>query len=679
MLSMNSKITLRQMQILIILSAMGTGLMVLPRRVAQYAAQDGWLIVLGVTIVGMVITALIIKAVRVKPQANFVEYTAYALSRPVALILAVVLWIKLVFSAGLIMRFFILITQDVLLPQTPKFIVSGVIIGVCAYAAYMGIEARARIAEVLFMFIVLPILFLFIIALMDIDFTQLQPMFTASPVNILRGTWRLGFMFTGLECLLLIGPYINKQQKIGRTAVTAVAFSGIIITVITVITIAKFGASVVDEPWPVLRMMDLLPLPGAFIERQEALMFSFWIITVFLFVNALIFFGARLLKDITRKQTSHRLIFVAITALAVFFVTLISWEADDVFARLDDIYFTLGIFFLIIFPVFVIMGAYLRNKFAKNRHVSAVIMLLCCSFFFTGCYDRVEIEDRSFVAVLGLDASPEGYALTVKEEVYEALTITEAMYDASKDKNKALSYGQVKILVLGEELLSDAPLLSHAISALILDPAIDRQLHVVTQEDVSDVYDSVDNIDLGNYKLTLQMLKEQLMDNGCVLVPKLPAGAVVVSAAPHTGKDENENPLLLLCEKQLQGFLWLFDNKNKNTVISVKYNDSPIAYKIKKHHAEVVFKPPHVFIDIYVEGYVAEQGDIAVSTITHLIANQINEEITQTASLLQAHVMDAYHWLDKMRKSQYNTFVEVGHRWLTLYPHLIIEPRVFVQ
>ena len=41
MLSINEKISLRQLQALIILSAMGTGVIVLPRRVAEIACSDG--------------------------------------------------------------------------------------------------------------------------------------------------------------------------------------------------------------------------------------------------------------------------------------------------------------------------------------------------------------------------------------------------------------------------------------------------------------------------------------------------------------------------------------------------------------------------------------------------------------------------------------------------------------
>ncbi|MCL2262532.1 MAG: hypothetical protein FWC08_04840, partial [Defluviitaleaceae bacterium] len=68
----NRKITMRQLQILIILSAMGTGVIVLPRRAADFlpqGAQDGWLIAVGLTLIAMAVGALVSTAARAAQKA----------------------------------------------------------------------------------------------------------------------------------------------------------------------------------------------------------------------------------------------------------------------------------------------------------------------------------------------------------------------------------------------------------------------------------------------------------------------------------------------------------------------------------------------------------------------------------------------------------------------------------
>ena len=63
----NVRISMRQLQILIILSAMGTGVLVLPRRAAEFlpeGAQDGWFIAIGLMIIAMLAGALVSAAAR---------------------------------------------------------------------------------------------------------------------------------------------------------------------------------------------------------------------------------------------------------------------------------------------------------------------------------------------------------------------------------------------------------------------------------------------------------------------------------------------------------------------------------------------------------------------------------------------------------------------------------------
>ncbi|MCL2189570.1 MAG: endospore germination permease [Defluviitaleaceae bacterium] len=676
MLSCNDKITLRQLQILLVISAMGTGLIVLPRRVAVYAAQDGWLIVLGLTLIGMGLAALAVRAARVTPNASFIEYTGYALTRPVAYVLGVFLWVKLVFAAGFELRFFLLITKQVLLNNTPLWVVSLVMLVVCAYAAFMGIEARARVAEVLAFLLIMPFVFLLVVALLDINVSNLQPVFTAQPQDLLRGTLRLGFIFTGLECLLLTSPYIPAEKKMGRAVVGAVGFAGVTITVITAITLAKFGTSITNEAWPVLRMMDMLNLPASFIERQEALMFSFWIITVFALVNAFIFFGARLVTDMQAKQKNGvmrpKLTAVLITSIAVFAVSLIPSEAESLYRRLDILFFISGIFFLLILPLLVLASTFLRRRFARWRGVTVLLVIFLITL--SGCYDRVEIEDRTFVVAMALEKNADAYAFTVVTEAEaqttaDGQTLTQATHTLDKGVNKRLHYGQVKLLALGECLLSDAQMLSNALATLAQNPEIDRKLHIIAANECIDLHEKLDNIDAVNFAQQFQSLHTQLQENGCALIPLFPTGAVALKDGAKA---------LTLSEMELQGYLWCFSEKNIDAVVTA-YDVTPVPFIVDKHSAEVTFSQTQAIITVEVAGRAPEATDIPRETIQHLVSAQIANEIVATASALQVKNLDAYHWRDHMRKTHREMYEKNGSRWETLFPHLEIIPNVTVR
>jgi spore germination protein len=744
MLSCNEKITLRQLQILIILSAMGTGLIVLPRRVAEYAGRDGWMIVLGLTVVGMGCAALITAAARVKPGVSFVGYTGFALTRPVAYFFGFLLWVKLVLAAGLELRSFLVITQLVLLKDTPVFIVSLVMLVVCAYAAIKGIETRARVAEVLAFVLVLPFVFLFVIALVGIDWDNLQPVLTTPPERLLSGTLRLGFIFTGLECLLLVAPFITKGKNPTRAAVGAVGVAGLIITAVTVITLAKFGTGIADEPWPVLRMMDMLRLPGSFIGRQEALMFSFWIVTVFMFTNALLFFGGVLLADvfqmkIKRKRFSSRVAGTLITAVFVFAVTCLRLESAEIFERLDGMYYTSGVFFMVVFPLLVLLGGALRKRVGKIKNTGVTsmwvaVLLAVPLVSLTGCYDGIEIENRHFVVAIGVDKAEENdnkksdndnennndsgndidnnnendsdnenessdlftiSALlshnnknnndTENDEEKNikkasAKTITEAKHKLNEEANQRLYYGQAKVIILGQGLLDDADLLKNTLNVFTQNTEINRQIYILTVE--GKAADAMkenlhEKIDTAD-AVNFSLYLEQLHTQ------INQSGCSLIPKHPGSAVAvKNYTAVDTLNADEVRGFLWCLPGENKNKVITARYNGTYIPFTVDKHDVAVSFAKsnpaPQVIIKVTAKGHFAEHSGISEPLAKLLVENEITNEITKTVKKMQDKNADIFHWKEYMQKKQYDLYKSYGYRWECVFSQLEIVPVVTVE
>ena len=539
-MSANEKITMRQLQILIFLGAMGTGVIVLPRRAADLlpdTSQDGWIVALGITVVAMLIGALISCAVTSVARAtkskslSFIESTGTLLSKPIAYIIGAALWAKLVFAAGLEMRVFMEITGEVLLPLTPAPVIGAVMLATCAYAAAMGIETRARVGEVLLAIMVLPFIFLFVFAVIDADFSNIQPVLATEPQRLGISVLRMGFIFTGMETLLLISPFVPKDKPLVRPVVGAIALSGIVITAITAVTIAAFGQGVASEAWPVLRMMDMINLPGSFIERQEALMFSFWLITAFALGNAMLFFGGLLVKDIFSKSLRKKALpkGVLITAIAVFAVSCIPLTREEIYYYLDAMYMTSGLFFLIILPVLLIFASKIctwgQKRIQRVSKSAALFLVLAgATFLLTSCWDRVEIENRAFVVAIGIDKaenndddeSENRYTITLSVPILgedneanssqnnsendgenetppshirqaSGQTITEALKELDAKTDKQLYYGQAKLLVLGTGLLEDSGLVDGVINIFNNMLEIDSRMHVLAAENAAEV------------------------------------------------------------------------------------------------------------------------------------------------------------------------------------------------
>ena len=651
MLSVNEKISLRQLQALIIISAMGTGVIVLPRRVAEYAGSDGWMIALGLTLLAMAIGALVVTAARLRPSSTFIESTGFFLTRPVAFVLGAVLWAKLVLTAGLELRAFLLVVNEVLLTHTPIPLTGAIMLALAAYAAVKGIETRARVAEVLLVLMVLPLAFLLVLALIDTDWSNLQPVLTTPPRTLACGTLRLGFMFAGLECLLLVSPYIHPRKKMCKAVVSALGVAGLVITVITVLTLAKFGRGVIDRPWPVLAMMDMLALPGAFIERQEALVFSFWIVTTFALVNALVFFGGVLIKDcLSRKsQTAAPIetygrachetrdkshpsranrkwqIGVLISAVVVYAVTMIPWDETDIYNRLDFLSLTTGVFFLVVLPIILILASKLRG----SKHLVLLILAGVTLGGLAGCYDKVEIEDRAFVVAIAIDKAEdenERYAVTLSlpaaldggkaedEDEPQHLkkasgkTVTEAINKINADNNTQLYFGQTKLLTLGSDLLKDPELVSGALDAIDRHPQIARQIHIIAAcgkaadilkanppgealpgQYVAAIYRDKRKIGGTSFLMNLELLTTQLKYTNGALIPAMEADDDELNLS-GAAVIKNSRKIGQLNEDELRGYLWCIADGGQGAIVTAEVEKHPIPFAVEMHKANVRFK-----------------------------------------------------------------------------------------
>lgn len=120
-----------------------------------------------------------------------------------------------------------------------------------------------------------------------------------------------------------------------------------------------------------------------------------------------------------------------------------------------------------------LMGVTCKNRKKSLRKTGALLLTLCLLGGLTGCENYVELENRAFVMALGVDlGEEETYRFTYTFPDLEALTGngSSAKYppmtleadslQKSEDKydsmsGKSLDYGQVKVIVLGNEVVAD--------------------------------------------------------------------------------------------------------------------------------------------------------------------------------------------------------------------------------
>ena len=360
MIPTNDKISIRQLQILTILEIFGIGIISLPNTAAQFANQDGWFLIITATLLAVIYTYIITSLGRMFPEDSFTTYASKIVTKPIGIILSIGLVIKILLSTALQLRFFCEVIHQTILPKTPFYLVCAIMLLLGGYCASKGFETRARLGELLILLILVPLIFMLIVSCIGADWTNLMPVMTSNPTPILKGTFWLGVSFTGLEFLLFVHPYVNKPKNVRKGSILAILIVGTLMLLVTIVTIATFGPSYLKEQtWPVLSMMDMINLPASFLERQGALIMSFWIISVFATVNAGLFFSSLLLKDTFNKGTHSYYIIGCI--LLIFLISFIPQNLNDVLEMMNIVFATFGIAYLFFVPLVLLIIAKARR------------------------------------------------------------------------------------------------------------------------------------------------------------------------------------------------------------------------------------------------------------------------------------------------------------------------------
>lgn len=361
MFSANNKISLRQLQILLILDIFGASVITLPRTAAQYGGQNGWLVVLGGSLIVVLQVYLLSILAERYADKTFVEFSNELLSKPIGIILSIGFGIKILIGTGLQLRICSEIIRQTMLFTTPLYALSLSMILVAVYLDLKGYEIRARTAEILIVIMIVPIFVVYILTGLNTDLTNLLPVFQINERDFFRGAWATAVSFQGVEFLLLVFPFINKPKKSVKASMQAVIFLGFLMIATTVLTTARFGSNDIKvKLWPVLQMMDTVDFPGAFIERQDVLIITFWVVSAFACINAGVFLNAFVFSKVFKREKSYRK-YIWAGALIIFIISLVPKDIVETYEWLNIYNKTLGTAYLFVIPIVLLVISHFKK------------------------------------------------------------------------------------------------------------------------------------------------------------------------------------------------------------------------------------------------------------------------------------------------------------------------------
>ncbi|MDQ2086767.1 endospore germination permease [Herbivorax sp. ANBcel31] len=333
---------------------MGTAVLTLPILVGIHAPRDAWMAAVIFTIGGLILSLLIGSLSKMYKEKDFVTYITEVFGRFLgkSIILIFVIW--MFHTTSIVIWQTSNFTKITLLPETPFFMVTIILIVPSIYAVFLGIESIARSGQFVFFLTILPFLFLFFLNTSDFNIENLLPVLDDGVFNVLRSSlaplaWAGEIMF-----VLFLAPNIKNNSKITFYSMSTVLLIGIGGIITEMFFTAVFGALRQHLTHPFYTIVRYIE-ETAFIERYDIifvavnLMGNFVKMSVFFYV--LVYCTSKLIG-----VKNYKILIIPVIAALFAILYLFIPNQVEVIQFLDGVFpfYTIPILYGIPFITFVV-------------------------------------------------------------------------------------------------------------------------------------------------------------------------------------------------------------------------------------------------------------------------------------------------------------------------------------
>ena len=277
----NESISPRQLYRLYVFNLLGVGTLVLPNNLAKLGKYGFISIALGVFMAWLFMW--IVSEVREQKKSIYDRSfgkTAHAKMLIYDLIIAIYELSQAAFLAWI----FVKLIRDSLIPDESFTVVLLVIMAVCAYALSGGVECRARVYEVVFFFVLIPLAAMLLFAISDVRFDYLMIKDRVGVdfgiADIFAGAYYVFAASISVFNILFVRERTASQIR-WSVSKAILTYSGILFLLYAVL-LGSFGKYSLSEiEFPAVVLMSDVQIKGSFFKRADALMLSVWFFTLF--------------------------------------------------------------------------------------------------------------------------------------------------------------------------------------------------------------------------------------------------------------------------------------------------------------------------------------------------------------------------------------------------------------
>ena len=496
MFSENNQISGRQVFRLLTYDFLGMGTLLLPTMLADTAGRDGIFCIL----VGILSTFLYLKLLRYLLKGMKTSYPDF-LKQKCGKICGYVLWggyfLYFILMASYTAYLFSTLMLNGLVENVSFYLVLLLILLLAFYGMAGGIEGRARVYEILFWFLMIPLFLMLFAACREVKPAYWSPVFVADGKEMLNGSYYVFFCYSMVSIVLFLKEYVADRKKCVGAAEKAVWFSGGVFAALYLILIGLFGVEALAQmKFPAVTMMSRVQVTGGFLKRTDAFMFSIWFFTLYAMLNSMVFYSGNLAEKVIRDcggylEGKKRMLPYLILLLLVYGVAVLFYRNQQILDSVTFLLWKIGTPFVVCVPVLLCLTGERKNH-KKNVRVLVLVCFLFGCLFLQGC-NVAELEDKAFPVLLNIRDQEDFQNVWLNHE-YAG--------------NKEVDYNHLKVVLIERSFLEKEAEVEDMLSMLEQEKEVPWNAYVMTTESCDRLAQTEGKLDtlLGNYL-------EELLEN----------------------------------------------------------------------------------------------------------------------------------------------------------------------
>ena len=496
MFSENNQISGRQVFRLLTYDFLGMGTLLLPTMLADTAGRDGIFCILA----GILSTFLYLKLLRYLLKGMKTSYPDF-LKQKCGKICGYVLWggyfLYFILMASYTAYLFSTLMLSGLVENISFYLVLLLILLLAFYGMAGGIEGRARVYEMLFWFLMIPLFLMLFAACREVKPAYWSPVFVADGKEMLNGSYYVFFCYSMVSIVLFLKEYVSDDKKHISAAEKAVGFSGGVFAVLYLILLGLFGVDALAQmKFPAVTMMSRVQVTGGFLKRTDAFMFSIWFFTLYAMLNSMVFYSGNLAEKVIRDcggylEGKKRMLPYLILLLLVYGVTVLFYRNQQFLDCVTFLLWKIGTPFVVGVPVLLCLTGE-RKKHKKKVRVLVLVCFLFGCLFLQGC-NVAELEDKAFPVLLNIRDQDDFQNVWLNHE-YAG--------------NKEVDYNHLKVVLIERSFLEKEAEVEDMLSMLEKEKEVPWNAYVMTTESCDRLAQTEGELDvlLGNYL-------EELLEN----------------------------------------------------------------------------------------------------------------------------------------------------------------------